>query len=86
MATGGVGATPNQTTTKQIVTAIAGSVSNVVIEVASTSAPLVTAPRITPSSRAATRKAAERRVSRVWAPESAVRRWMMLTSRGSQTT
>ncbi len=84
--TGGVSAIPNQTTAKQAVTAAAGTISTTVIDVPSTMAPLVSAPTITPSSRAATRNAAALRVRRVWAPLSAVRRWMMLTSSGSQTT
>src|SRR3546814_16077184 len=77
---------PNQITKKQAVTTIAGSARRNVIEVLSTSAPLVNAPMITPSSSAATRNAAALRVSRVWAPDSAVRRWMIATSSGGHTT
>src|SRR3546814_12745856 len=77
---------PNQITKKQAVTTIAGSARRNVIEVLSTSAPLVNAPMITPSSSAATRNAAALRVSRVWAPDSAVRRWLIATSSGSHTT
>ena len=86
VATGSVSATPYQTAAKQSVTATAGSASTTVIEVLSTIAPLVSAPTMTPNSSAATRNAADRRVSRAWAPVSAVRRWMMLTSSGSHTT
>ena len=82
----GTSSMPNQITTKQIVTAIAGSISSTVIEVDSTSAPEVRAPMITASSRAPTRTAAERRVSSAWRPVSAVRRWMIATSSGSHTT
>ena len=53
---------PNQMTKNTIVTTIAGSASSVPIEVASTSAPDVSAPTITESSRAPTRIAAARRV------------------------
>ena len=82
----GTSSMPNQITTKQIVTAIAGSISSTLIEVDSTSAPEVRAPMITASSRAPTRMAAERRVSSAWRPVSAVRRWMIATSSGNHTT
>ena len=77
---------PNQITTKQIVTAIAGSISSTVIDVDSTSAPEVSAPMITASSSAPTRIAADRRVSSACRPVLAVRRWMIATSSGSHTT
>jgi hypothetical protein len=77
---------PNQITKKTAVTTIAGSASRKPIDVASTRAPEVSAPMITASSRAPTRMAAARRVSSACRPVSAVRRWMIAISRGSQTT
>ena len=82
----GMSSIPNQITTKQMLTAIAGSISSTVIEVDSTSAPDVRAPMMTASSSAPTRIAAERRVRRPWRPVFAVRRWMIATSSGSHTT
>ena len=68
------------------VTTIAGSASRKVIDVASTIAPLVSAPMMTASSRAPTRMAAPRRVRSACRPLPAVRRWMIAISSGSHTT
>jgi hypothetical protein len=65
---------PTQITTSTTVTTIAGTISTTVIEVASTIAPEVTAPMITDISRAPTRIAAARRVSRLRRPVPDVRR------------
>ena len=54
---------PNQITTNTAETTIAGIISTTVNDVAPTSAPDVTAPMITASSRAPTRIPAARRVS-----------------------
>ena len=86
MCTGGVAATPNQITTKHRLTATAGMESSAVIPIDSTRMPLASAPAITPSSSAATRNPAARRVSLVCAPVWAVRRWMIEISSGSHTT
>lgn len=82
----GTSSIPNQITTKQTVTTMAGSISRTFIEVDSTRAPDVSAPTMTASSSAPTRMAAERRVRRAWRPVFAVRRWMIATSSGSHTT
>ena len=86
VASPGTSSTPNQTSTSTTVVTIAGSISRVVIDVASTSAPEVSAPMITDSSSAPTSTAAARRVSSCWRPVSRVRRWMIATSSGNHTT
>ena len=70
----GASSMPNQITTSTAVTTIAGSDSSAGIDIEVTRAPLVSAPMITDSSSAPTRIDAERRVSRAWWPEPAVRR------------
>ena len=82
----GRSSTPNQMTKKTIVTATAGSISSVPIASPPTRAPLAPAPMMTAISSAKTRTPAASRVNRSWRGSPAVRRWMMATSIGSQTT
>ncbi len=81
-ASGGDSSTPYQIAASDRVTTMAGRASSPVIPSEVASAPLVSAPAMTPSSSPKTSRPAAPRTRR---SSPAVRRWMMATSIGSQT-
>ena len=79
----GDSSTPHQIAPSASVTTTAGTASNAVMPSDSASAPLDSAPTMTPSSRPATSRPA---APRTRDSEPRVRRWMIATSMGSHTT